>query len=305
MRRFLDAGDKFALIYRYDYELEEVADKFFRDIGGLFFPGKEMVDRKCMKGVYRELYLDGIPCGYALALNKADAVKKMSHMLSDVKRILFDEFQPETGKYLTKEVDKFISIHTSISRGGGKLKRYVPVYMLSNPVTLLNPYYVELGIATRLRSDTKFLRGDGFVLEQGYNETASRAQKESAFNRAFAGNSYMEYNTQGVYLLDNQSFVDKPAGKSRYTCTLRYLGTDYAIREYPEEGIVYVDTNVDATYPLKISVTTNDHKINYLMLERNNAYLKSLRFLFEKGKFRFKNIMCKEAVLKALSYQYL
>ena len=93
--------------------------------------------------------------------------------------MIFDEFQSETNHYCDNETKKFISIHTSIARGQGEQVRYVPVYMLSNPVSIINPYYVEMGISGRLKDDTKFLRGDGFVLEQGYIESASIEQKNS------------------------------------------------------------------------------------------------------------------------------
>lgn len=49
--------------------------------------------------------------------------------------------------------------------------------MLSNAVTIINPYYVEMGITDRLKNETKFLRGDGYVLEQSFLESVSEAQK--------------------------------------------------------------------------------------------------------------------------------
>ena len=42
VNRFKKTGAKFCLLYRFNYELDEVADKFFKDIGGLFFPDGEM-----------------------------------------------------------------------------------------------------------------------------------------------------------------------------------------------------------------------------------------------------------------------
>ena len=120
--------------------------------------------------------------------------------------MIFDEFQSESNTYIPNEIQKFISIHTSIARGQGKQYRYVPVYMLSNTVSILNPYYVELGITKRIKSDTKFLRGEGFVVEQGYVDSAAKAQMEGAFNRAFSTNKYVEYSTQNVYLNDNTAY---------------------------------------------------------------------------------------------------
>nr|DAE52306.1 MAG TPA: Terminase [Caudoviricetes sp.] len=303
IRRFLNYGEKFALLYRYNYELDNAAEKFFKDLKTLFFPEMEMTSKRLAHGIFHELYLDDVSCGYAITLNSADQIKKYSHFFSDVQRILFDEFQSETDHYCDREVTKFQSIHTSIARGQGKQTRYVPVYMMSNPVTLLNPYYSAMKIGARLQDNTKFLRGNGWVLEQGYVESASKAMQESGFARAFADDDYMKYSTEAVYLNDNYAFVESMQGKCKYVCTLRYMGKEYGVKEFVQKGVVYVDDKPDVTYPYKITVTTEDHQINYLMLQRHDMFIMNMRFLFSKGAFRFKNLECKEATLAALSYR--
>lgn len=302
VNRWYKKNHKFALLYRYKYELDECADKFFKDISSLFFNEAKMTAVKRAKGVFFELFIDDVSCGYALSLNSADQIKKYSHLFSDIQSVLFDEFQSETNMYLPNEVKKFISIHQSIARGHGKQSRYVPVYMLSNPVSLLNPYYVELGICNRINNETKFLRGNGWVLEQGFNENASKAQKESAFNKAFENNAYNKYASEGIYLNDNYSFIEKPQGVSRYLATIKFNGIEYALREYSEIGVIYCDKNVDSTYPFKISATTDDHQVNYVMLKRNDIFIANMRYYFERGCFRFKDLSCKDVILKILSY---
>lgn len=302
VNRFIRTGKKFCLIYRYKYELDDCAEKFFKDIGNLFFKGHYMTSQQKSKGVYHVLYFDKKPCGYAIALNWAEQIKKLSHYFSDVDSMLFDEFQSETNNYCPDEITKFQSIHTSIARGANKQVRYVPVYMLSNPITIINPYYTEMGISERLNDETNFLKGNGFVLEQGYVESASKAQQCSGFNRAFSNSDYVAYSTQAVYLNDNKAFIEKPSGIGRYLCTLKYKGREYGVREYCDEGVIYCDDRPDVTFPSKISVTTDDHNINYVMLKRNDFFISNLRFYFDHGCFRFKDLRCKEAVLKAISY---
>lgn len=310
VNRFLTKGEKFCLVYRFNYELDSIADKFFKDIRDLFFKGYNMRSERRAKGIYHEIFLyndmneelGGESCGYAISLNSADQLKKYSHLLSDVSRMYFDEFQSETNHYCQNEIAKFISVHTSLARGHSEQVKYLPVYMISNPVSLLNPYYVELGICDRLRDDTKFLRGEGFVLEQGFNASASEAQKTSGFNRAFSKNAYVDYASQAVYLNDNKAFIERPSGISRYLCTIKYNGCEYAVREYAEIGIVYCDDKPDASFKYKITVNTQDHNVNYVMLKRNELFLMNLRYYFEHGSFRFKNLKCKEAILKTLSY---
>lgn len=310
-RYFKGTIRKFCLLYRYNYELTDIDDKFFKDINTLFFPDYVMTSKKRANGVFCELFIQNKKfedikpecCGYAISLNNADQLKKYSHLLSDVDMIIFDEFMSENNNYCQNELQKFISIHTSIARGQSKQVRYVPVFMISNPVSIINPYYTELGISSRLKHDTHFLKGNGFVLEQGFVKSASEKQKDSIFNKAFAGNDYIAYSSECIYLNDSLAFIERPSGNSRYICTLRYENHDYGVREYADDGLMYCDSVSDTSYPLKIAVTTDDHNINYVMLNRNLLILTSLRNMFELGCFRFKDLKCKEALMTAISYR--
>jgi len=302
VNRFIKNNEKFMIIYRFNYEVDNVAEKFFKDIGGLFFPDDNMESSRKEKGLYHELYLNGVSCGYAISLNSADQIKKNAHLFSDTCRMIFDEFQSETNNYCKDEIQKLFSIHTSVARGQGKQVRYVPVYMISNNVSLINPYFVTMGISNRLNNDTKFLRGEGFVLEQCYNESAANAQQQSGFNKAFSSSNYAAYSTQGVYLIDNIAFIEKPKGRNHYLCTLKCNGVCYGVREFIDLGIVYCDDKPDMSHPMKISVTTDDHNTNYVMLRQFNSIISGMRYYFEKGCFRFKNLKCKETILTAISY---
>lgn len=299
---FLKKGIKFGLLYRFVDEMEDISEKFFKDIGSLFFPEMEMTDKPMGNGKFRRLMLNDQHCGYALPLNAAEAIKKNSHLFSDIGCLFMDEFQSETYHYVPREIDKFQSVHKSIARGQGKQHRYVPVYMCSNPVTLLNPYYTAMGISDRLRTDTKFLRGPGYVLEQGYNESAAKAQADSGFSKAFAGTAYNNYASEGSYLDDNLTFIEKPSGRGRYEMTIVYQGEFYSVVSYDQLGIVYVSDSYNENYPFRISLTTEDHRINYVMLQNQNPIISKLRKLFEYGCFRFKNLKCKAMTIAMLSY---
>lgn len=302
LNRFIKNKSKFMLLYRFKYELDGCAEQFYKDIGSLFFPGHEFKSECRKKGIYHELFFDKMPCGYAVPINAADSIKKLSHLFSDTNLMYFDEFQSETNNYCPNEVEKFQSIHTSVARGQGKMVRYLPVIMVSNPVTIINPYYVQMGISHRLNEKTHFLKGHGFVLEQGYNRAAAEAQKKSGFNKAFSNSDYLAYSAEAVYLNDNKAFIEKPKGKSYYIATIKYKNINFAVREFPEEGIIYCDDRADMTFPKKISVTTEDHNINYVMLKRNDIIIDTMRYYFEHGCFRFHDLRCKEAIMTAISY---
>lgn len=299
---FLKRGLKFGLLYRFVDEMYDVPDKFFSDIKSLFFPSYELSSKPIGNGKFQRLILNDEHCGYAIPLNAAESVKRYSHLFSDIDCLFFDEFQSETNHYVPNEINKFQSVHKSIARGQGKQHRYVPVYMCGNTVSLLNPYYTAMGISGLLRTNTKFLRGDGYVLEQGYNESAAEAQKESGFTRAFSGSKYNAYSNQGAYLNDSSAFIEKPKGRGKYEMTVVYHGELYSVVTYEQIGIVYVSDRYDEYYPFRISLTTEDHQINYVMLQSQRNLVVKFRKLFEHGCFRFKNAKCRAMVLDMLSY---
>lgn len=302
VKDFKKKGKKFCLVYRWNYELSDCADKFFKDIQRLFFPSDEMSEKRRANGIFVELFLNEKPCGYCITLNNADSLKKFSHLLSDVDKMIFDEFQSENNHYCPNEINKLLSIHTSIARGNGEQVRRVPLYMLSNKVSLINPYFLSLGISDRLHDDTKYLKGKGFVLEQTYLESAAELQLASGFNKAFANEDYIAYAAQNVYLNDNTAFIEKPQGKSMYIATLKDGANEYSVRFYNKVGLYYIDKAVDGDYKVKLSFDANSHDATYIMVGVANPYVAMLRSVFERGLLRFRNQECKSAFFNMLKY---
>ena len=159
VNRFLKRGEKFALIYRYNYELDEIADKFFKDIGSLFFRGYEMTSKRRASGIFHELLLNEEPCGYAFSLNNADALKRYSHLFSDVQQMMFDEFQSETNHYCTDEIKKFLSVHTSVARGQGKQIRYVSCVHVRKHCIYHQPILYSYGNICQIKRRYKLFKG--------------------------------------------------------------------------------------------------------------------------------------------------
>ena len=302
VNRFKKQGKKFCLLYRYNYELSGCSEQFFKDIGNLFFKGDVMTEAKRGNGVFVELFLNKQSCGYCISLNFADQIKKKSHLLSDVDCILFDEFQSENNHYCDREVAKLMSIHTSLARGGGEQVRYLPVYMISNAVSIINPYYLSLGIADRLKTDTNYLRGDGFVVEQGFYQIVADAQKASGFNRAFHNESYLKYAAKNVYLNDNLNLIEKMQGISDYIVTIKKDGKFYGVRRFSDTGLFYIDNRADETYPDKIVPNAVEQEEGYMLLGRSSILMSSLRMAFERGYVRFRNQECKAVFFDLMKY---
>ena len=303
--RFLNYGEKFCLLVRFGYEMDAIEETFFKDLKEIHYPGLNVKSEWEGRQLFKRLYINEKECGYCVAINSADTVKKYSSVFVDVTKIFFDEFQSETGKYCPDEITKFISIHVSMARGGGKQTRYLPVYMASNNVTILNPYYSLFGISKMLTPRTKFLRGDGWVLEITYNENAANALSSSAFGRAVSAHSYMQYAAENKALLDNENFIGKIEGHKNIFTVIIYNGKEYGIWSVDGGVIMYISHKSEPNWPQKISFKTEDHNISYLMQKRSDAYTKAMRAMFDQGRLRFEDLECKNMFFEFIGYTML
>lgn len=175
------------------------------------------------------------------------------------------------------------------------------LYMASNTVSLLNPYYSVFGINKMLKYNTRFLRGDGWVFERTYNENASTAYKESGIARAFQGASYNEYASENKYLKDNDCLIGKPTGQSRYICTIRFNEKMYNVRRY--DTYMYISLGADESFPTRICFTKNDVIDNTAIRVNSTHYIVAmLREYFNRGLLLFENLECKDMIFDVISF---
>lgn len=305
LRQYVKTGAKFAILKRFVDDVPNTADNFFGALNvpakispgiARLYQGHEMEQTGKRGDAYNTLSYDGKECGYVICLNRANKIKQASNQLSDVQTVLFDEFVPETGQYVGNEIDKFLSIITSIARGGGHQQRYIRIILISNFVTLLNPYYEALGISDRLTSDTKYLRGDGFVVEQIVNSAAKTAVESNAAIRAFSrGSSYTDYLTGGQYLLDNKSLIARLTGDSAYICTIEYGGHKYGLKLF-KDGLLYVDTSPDTTCKIVIHTDRDSIRDNEYLGRYFPDLISDIKQHFDSGRIRFQTLLCRAAI---------
>lgn len=302
VKNFLKSGKKFMILCRFGYQLPGLSETFYKDLKEVKkeLECSQMTESVVVKNSIHELFIDGIPCGYCVALNNADSVKRNSTLFVDVDTIFLDEFQSETGKYCPNEVQKFISIYTSVARGNGQHVRDVKCLLASNNVTLLNPYYYELGISARLQKDTKFLRGHGWVLEITFNESASNAIKESGIGRAFSNNDYMSYSADNIYLNDSDTFIEKVNGRKRMLAILDYQNESYGLWECGT--FLYICKQYDPNFYKRYAITLGDHGLSSTLMKHNSVDYKVWKECFNRGMFRFQDLKCKELMFALLGY---
>jgi hypothetical protein len=297
---FKKDGKQFGLIYRHKYELNSSAS-LFDDVQRLYPELRGTITTvSYANGLFYELIMDEKTIGWSFSMNSPDALKKHSPKFSQIEQMIFDEYQTESGKYLDKEIEKFQSLYLTIARGGGRQSRHVNVYMLGNNVTLMNPYYIKFDIHKRLKTDTKFMRGNGWVAEFGFNESASQEIRSNAFYQAFKDEGYMAYSTENVYLSDASIFVGKISGRSKYLFTILHESTLYGVREYYDKGILYISKQPDNSCKQVITFKASDHNANTMMLSHYSYLWKNIKDAYQKGWLRFDDIQTKNDIFDIL-----
>lgn len=306
VHKFIQKSQKFILLYRNKYEIERAANGFFNDINGLFYPDLFMYQETGIKNGFDILKI-GLKsdekrehfetCGFCTSLAASELIKRYSHLLSDSSVILMDELFPENGQYLKNEIQSFMSIHDSLSRGHFQHSKYLPVIMVGNLIDLFNPYFDALGIVDSLLLDSHFTRGEGFVIEQDFNESSAAAHKESAFHRALSGAVYAAASQEKVYLNTDFDMIDNSVCDiGRYILTIRYNGSLYSVR-YNEQGyFYYISDRPDPSFSLQHAATEKDIT-ETAIYNPQSPYRKMIKDKYRQNLCKFRNLKCKSAAM--------
>ena len=290
INRFLEGGHKFIYVRRYDEDLKRVAPTYF-NANAFKHPDVEFEVRGNGKSG-TQLLINKEVAGITIALSLANKFKSVS--LPDFDTIVFDEFLPEDGQYLPTEVSNALSLYQTVARGNGKsIREDVKFIFIANNVTLNNPYFRELKIRDRIQLDTEYsVDSDrAWVVELFNNAVIGNEIASTAFGKMISKTKYGEYAIKSQFYLDDDTFIQKPSGNSRYYCTLIYNDSSYGVYEYTDESLFYISNKTDPNCKAVYALTTKDHRPNYLLLNRNkyNPLFDMLRFAYDNALLRFES----------------
>lgn len=302
--RYIKYKEQFLIIVRFGYQLKGMADMIMNDMTTPYpkYLNHTLKERVILKDGVIALEANGEDYGYVISLNSADNIKRLSGMFSKVRWGLFDEFQSENNKYCPDEFNKFQSVMYSVNRGEGKFVRDFQVFMCSNMISLLNPYFSHFGIGARLQHDTHYLRGHGWVCEFVHNQNATEAAENSAMGRCFKGTKYMSMGATNIYLNDNYCFIDKLPIDGEMYLVLKYKGKNYGV--WRCHSIIYISEKYDPSFKNIVALTINDHTpevSSRLLMGRDVTYM-YLREVFQRGLVRFDGLESKQAFFTYLGY---
>lgn len=288
VNNFLKKGTKFVYMRRYDEDLKISGATFLDEMRRKYPDVAFDVKGSGKSGTL--YYINNMIAGMTVSLSKGFKYKSM--VMSDYDIIFFDEFLNEDGVYLPEEVSKCLNFYQSVARGYGRpIREEVRFIFCGNHVTINNPYFRELKIRDHIKLGTRYCVDPdrAWVVEMTDNQEIASEITKTPFGKMIAKTKYGEMAVKSQFYLDDDTFIQKPKGKSEYYCTLIYNDKAYGVYEYTELGLFFISKKANTNYPVTFSLTTKDHKPNYLLMfkQRNNPVFTMLKYAYEIAMLRF------------------
>lgn len=293
VKRFLNGKGQFIYMRRYDNELDKVST-FFDDIA-FKFPDIEFK----VKG--RTFYINDELAGYAVPLSMSYKLKSVSFV--DITFIMFDEFLPENGRYLRDEFAKLQGFYQTVARGGGKaIRNDVYMSLIANHVSYINPYFQAMNV--RIRGDEKYIRLNKFdtVIEIFSNEGIANEIKESKVGGFLTLGRYGDYAQEGLFLLDDNKFIEPLPKNSTYKLTIKYDGVEYGV--YLRDDRSLHIGRPDENFKIKFVFSNKDMSLNYRLISswRTSTTMILMRECYEDGMLFFTSQSAKAMFLDIMKY---
>lgn len=284
VKHFEKTGDEFVYIRRRAVDLDDACSgqkgsgNLFADIKNKgYFPDVDLKVTADKSGGYNFYYNDK-QMGYGKALSTA----RRSTSLPRVKRMIFDEFLIDDSagshdRYLNhgKEMFLFNNLYETIARG-----RDIPVFFIGNAFSMVNPYFLELGIRIHEIVENKIYKGKSWTLIFWKDEDFIKEREKTQFYQATADTEFNKHAFQNKFYLDNKEFLKKRSEDSEHQFSLVYNGKSYGVWVDWTKGFYYVTTKGAATTKTKtIAMSLSDNKPNNVNIRkyRNLPFMKAFR----------------------------
>lgn len=284
INRFLKDKQQFIYLRRYQNEFDTIKN-FFTDVAPYYSDHTFNI-----RG--GQFYIDGDVAGYYLPLSVASKYKSTSYAL--VGTIIFDEFIIETGRvvYLKSEVNTFLDFYETVAR-----TRNVQAILLSNSISQANPYFQYFNIY--LRSGQKFFIRDELIAESFTNSSFIEKKKKTRFGKLIDGTAYGAYAIDNAWFHNNENFITSIHENVRLNYKIKYFDRTYSVLS--SDNYVYISDKQYGGDVMTYSLTTDDHNINYMYINKSSNVIKQLIQFYSASILRFTNFSCQTFFLEISS----
>lgn len=206
----------FVVLVRYKEDIRPIKDSWWEGTDIDKFYPEWTFESQC-NIIYARNGLERFPIGEFIALNQYTRVKRKPR--PKVRIIFFDECLNEENDYLKNEIMAYNSICDSIIRNRDNVR----CYLVSNTITILNPYFNYFGFNT---FGKRFTRGQhDSVLEFTDSEEFVKFREGTKLGASISGTEYGNFALLGHMMLDDTSNVSNiPNGQCKHQFNIALEG---------------------------------------------------------------------------------
>lgn len=292
---YIKHNRQFFYVRRYNTELDLAMQGFFEQLQKENYFTEHTFTVKKSKHLYK-FFMDKKPIGFACALSTALIFKSAS--FPDVYNLIFDEALIARGssyRYLRNEVTQFLELLESIFR-----LRNGRVLILSNAITVANPYFEFWNIVPKADKQFEFYHDGDICLEQVQNEEFKQEKLKTPIGRLIANTEYGDYAIDNKMLQDDASFIGFKPNDAKYSFLIKIDGSKFGVWTSNKQGALFISSLYDPTKPLVLALDAESHdEASVLLGKSETAYLR-LKRAFELGLLFFENQKQKHKVISAL-----
>ena len=232
--------------------------------------------------------------GEFVAINEYMRVKKTPRPY--VKLIFFDEFLNEENDYLNDEISKFMSVCDSIIRNRDDVR----VLMVSNTITLINPYFSYFGINKLNGRFTKGLHNS--IVEFTDSEEFIKFREKTKFGSTIVGTDYGNYALSGAFMLDDMTNVNEnPPTKTKHYL-FNIVLNENNIEVSLMNGLLYFSKSNDYTRRSYTPYVENAKTYHSTYVEKSFRYFKMIQKYFMQNRVMYQNLIIKNAIIEFMQY---
>ena len=280
----------FIVLCRYKEDIKEIKDSWWTVVENLYPDWKFCAIGKT---IYAYNDLQRFAIGEYVAISEYKRAKRVPRPY--VKYIIFDEFLNEDNDYLDREVDKFLSICDSIIRNRNDVK----VLLISNTITVINPYFAFFNFTNFGKRFTKGLHNS--IMENTDSEKFQEYRKTTEFGKSIVGTGYGDYAISGQFMLDDMTNVIKnPKGTYTYLYNIMLHGQNISV--YVVNNLLFLAKCKDYTRRMYTPYVDDAKCYGALYCDKNFKVFREIQRHFIKNEIMYEELKIKNATIELVKF---
>src|SRR5699024_8123307 len=190
-------------------------------------------------------------------------------------------------KYLNHGQEMFVfnNFYETISRG-----RDIPVFFIGNAFSMVNPYFLELGIRIPEIKNNKIYKGKYWTAVFWKDSEFIQEREKTQFYQVTKNTDFSKHAFDNHFFLDKEDFLAKRPQGTEHQFSLEYLNKKYGVWVDWKKGEYYVSTKgANAPRHKTISMSLSDNNPNNVSIRRyrNMPFMRAFRMASENNSVFF------------------